>query len=297
MKYVFAQISSVSQYTKKIIIIVMQALTTSCVCLGKMLHTVPSLTWAPNTRSNKHREGATSVCGRAPAGFLLSAWQTCQCTCWFPGFLCQPQWNLRWVKLAPVQEETWSTTPDTGANWSAIPAGGPAPRRRRWWETRMTNGEKRKEGGGGELLGTKNQSCVTCAIAQRSDPARRRSHCLHNERLHWCLRDCEIFLFQRMFSFSFLHAKPLRRHPSLAPRWKGGGARSRKQGSLLLQGGATAYGVPQAAPFQDDNSRSAPDPLLPPHSPHLLENRGGAELSGFKEPVFRERQRFTSPAY
>lgn len=46
---------------------------------------------------------------------------------------------------------------------------------------KMTNGEKRKEGGGGELLGTKNQSCVTCAIAQRSDPAHRRSHCLHND--------------------------------------------------------------------------------------------------------------------
>lgn len=51
------------------------------------------------------------------------------------------------------------------------------------------------------------------------------------------------------------------------------------------QGGATAYGVPQAASFQDDNNHSAPDPLLPPHSPHLLENRGGAELSSFKEPV------------
>lgn len=91
------------------------------------------------------------------------------------------EWNLRRVKLAPVQEETWSTTPDTGANWSAIPAGEPALRPRRWWEKRMTNGEKRKEGGGGELMGTKNQSCVTCAIAQRSDPAHRRSHCLHND--------------------------------------------------------------------------------------------------------------------
>lgn len=198
-----------------------------------MLHTVPSLTWAPNTCSNKHRERATSVCGSAPAGFLSSAWQTCQCTCWFPGFLCQPQWNLHWVKLAPVQEETWSTTPNTGANWSAIPASEPALRPRRWWEKRVTNGEKRKEGGGGELLGTKNQSCVTCAIAQRSDPAHRRSHCLHNEQLQWCLQDCEIFnislyvfyMWSRSTDILVLLLNERRR------------CRSRKQGSLFLREG------------------------------------------------------------
>lgn len=65
---------------------------------------------------------------------------------------------------------------------------------------------------------------------------------------------------------------------------KGGGAGVVNK-AACSSGRATAYGVPQAASFQDDNNHSAPDPLLPPHSPHLLENRGSAELSGFKEPV------------
>lgn len=115
------------------------------VCLEKMLQTVPSLTWALNIRSNKQQQRVTSVCGSVPAGFLSSAWRTCQCTCWFPGSRCQPQWNLCWAKLAPVQEETWLTTPNTGANWSAFlrrPASPPMMGKRGWLTVRR---ERREE--------------------------------------------------------------------------------------------------------------------------------------------------------
>lgn len=70
----------------------------------------------------------------------------------------------------------------------------------------MTNGEKRKKGGGGELLGTKNQSCVTRAIAQCSDPPHRRSHCLHNERLY---EACKTVRFSDLSLFSTREAAPV----------------------------------------------------------------------------------------
>lgn len=70
----------------------------------------------------------------------------------------------------------------------------------------MTNGEKREKGGGGELLGTKNQSGVTRAIAQRSDPLLRRRHCLHNNLIYYACKAVRFSDFN-MFGVFFSHVK------------------------------------------------------------------------------------------